>query len=72
MLGGDVAKSHVLSVHVPKFTVLVPACFNVWCVFGCAGARPKRDTTPLEERPMQLELSQQQLLGVMDHLLCLF
>ncbi|WIA23577.1 hypothetical protein OEZ85_000294 [Tetradesmus obliquus] len=36
-----------------------------------AGARPKGDSTPLEQRLMQLELSPQQLLGVMDHLLCL-
>eukprot|EP00775_Hariotina_reticulata_P003404 gene3404-3677_t len=35
------------------------------------GARPKGDLTPLEQRPLQLELSQEQLLGVMDQLLCL-
>eukprot|EP00879_Flechtneria_rotunda_P027761 GHRR01029752.1.p1 GENE.GHRR01029752.1~~GHRR01029752.1.p1 ORF type:complete len:153 (+),score=34.41 GHRR01029752.1:416-874(+) len=36
-----------------------------------AGARPKGDATPLEQRQLQLNLSPAQLLGVMDHLLCL-
>ncbi len=34
-------------------------------------AGPRTSPLPLEERPLQLDLSPEQLLSVMDHLLCL-
>jgi hypothetical protein len=38
----------------------------------CApGARPKGDTTPLQQRALATDLPPQRLLAVLDHLLCL-
>eukprot|EP00877_Chromochloris_zofingiensis_P013766 jgi/Chrzof1/8643/Cz03g18200.t1 len=36
-----------------------------------AGAQPKTDNLPLADRPLNLDLTQEQLLSIMDHLLCL-
>lgn len=36
-----------------------------------AGARPKLDRVPLQDRPLKLDMSRTELISWMDHMLCL-
>lgn len=60
-----VAHKHPHNTPNPALTLSATAASNM----RASGARPKGSTAPLDQRDMQLELTPEQLVGIMDHLL---